>query len=205
MRLLLAVLAFAALSIHAAPKTPAAQPLDTAKVKKLYQEGDFDQAIAILEASLKDRKVADHRDSVFVFKHLGVMYAANDHSRERGKYFMLQLLTIEPTARIMDMYASDMIYMIFKNIQEEYATTHTRYVRAEKHVEGNQGTEKKPEAGKSDAGKPDAGKPAGTRKRSGNGKTYILLGATAAAIGVGVAVYMLTYDPATESTHFEVK
>jgi hypothetical protein len=200
MRLLLAVLAFAALSIHAAPKTPAAQPLDTAKVKKLYQEGDFDQAIAILEASLKDRKVADHRDSVFVFKHLGVMYAANDHSRERGKYFMLQLLTIEPTARIMDMYASDMIYMIFKNIQEEYATTHTRYVRAEKHVEGNQGTEKKPEAAK-----PEAAKPAGTRKGSGNGKTYILLGATAAAIGVGVAVYMLTDDPAPESTHFEVK
>jgi hypothetical protein len=32
----------------------------------------------------------------------------------------MRLLDVEPTARLMDMYASDMIYMIFKNIQDEY-------------------------------------------------------------------------------------
>ncbi|MDQ3002226.1 MAG: hypothetical protein M3Y08_13320, partial [Fibrobacterota bacterium] len=185
--------------INAAPKPSDAQSLDTTKVKRLYQEGDFEQSIAILESMLKEKKVTNHRDSVFVFKHLGVMYAANDHSRERGKYFMLQLLTIEPTARIMDMYASDMIYMIFKNIQEEYATTHTRYVRAEKHVEGNNGTDAKPQS------KPDAENPAETRKPEGHKKAFILMGATAAAIGVGVAVFLLTDDPPPKSTDFEVR
>src|SRR4051812_15590847 len=95
----------------AAPLAAHVPALDTARVRKLYQDGEFDQAIGILETALKEKRVVDHSDSVFVFKHLGVMYAANESTRERGKYFMLQLLTIEPTARIMDMYASDMIYM----------------------------------------------------------------------------------------------
>jgi hypothetical protein len=37
---------------------------------------------------------------------------------------MLQLISIEPTARILDMYASDMIYLIFRNVQEEYENKH---------------------------------------------------------------------------------
>jgi hypothetical protein len=93
--------------------------LDTATIHQLYLEGDFDHAIDMLEAALKYDRVKTHEDSVFAYKHLGVMYTAKYETREVGKKYMYQLLMIEPTARIMDMYASDMIYMIFKNIQEE--------------------------------------------------------------------------------------
>jgi hypothetical protein len=101
--------------------------IDTAKVRKLYMDGEFEEAISILENGRKENHSFNHSDSVFIFKHLGVMYAASYETREKGKYFMYQLLTVEPTARIMDMYASDMIYMIFKNIQDEFASTRHRY------------------------------------------------------------------------------
>jgi hypothetical protein len=102
--------------------------IDTAAVRKLYLESDFEEAITMLLYALAEKKVRTHADSIFVFKHLGVMYASKYDTREKGKYFMHQLLTVEPTARILDMYASDMIYMIFKNVQEEYDATHLRFV-----------------------------------------------------------------------------
>jgi hypothetical protein len=64
-----------------------------------------------------------HEDSVFLFKHLGVMHAAKYETREKGKHYMVKLLEVEPTAKILDMYASDMIYMIFKNIKDELDAT----------------------------------------------------------------------------------
>jgi hypothetical protein len=178
---------------------------DSNQVRTLYQDGDFDKAIAILEAALKGGNVVSHGDSVFVFKHLGVMYAANDNSRERGKYYMFQLLTIEPTARIMDMYASDMIYMIFRNIQEEYATSHQKYVRAEKNLAGNQALNAKTPPPKGNA-PPDAPRPGPkAAAKTGHLKTYLWMGAAAAMIGAGVTLYVLTNDEPATTDDYEVK
>jgi hypothetical protein len=94
--------------------------VDLSKVHRLYLDGDFEPAIAMLENALKETGQYTHGDSVSIFKHLGVMYAAQSETREKGKYYMHKLLMVEPTAKIMDMYASDMIYMIYKNIQEEF-------------------------------------------------------------------------------------
>ena len=105
-----------------APAAAAKPVLDTARIHGRYLDGDFDQAIHALEGALKGRKPLSHADSIFIFKHLGVMYAASPATREKGRYYMLQLISIEPTARILDMYASDMIYLIFRNIQEEYGS-----------------------------------------------------------------------------------
>jgi hypothetical protein len=133
----------AAASTPAAPAKPApAKPvpvksaavrpvLDTALIHGQYLDGDFDQAIHALDAALKGRRPLSHADSIFAFKHLGVMYAATPATREKGRYYMLQLISIEPTARILDMYASDMIYLIFRNIQEEYEKKHGKVAIAE--------------------------------------------------------------------------
>lgn len=99
--------------------------MDTAKLHATYLDGDFDQAIRVMESALKSKKTAlTHADSVFIFKHLGVMYAATPATREKGRYYMAQLIYIEPTAKILDMYASDMIYLIFRNVQEEFENKH---------------------------------------------------------------------------------
>ena len=97
--------------------------LDTAQVKKNYMNGDFDPAVETLTKVLKSNQTMTHADSVFAFKYLGVIYAASYETREKGKFYMRQLLLTEPGIGILDMYASDTIYMIFKNIQDELAQT----------------------------------------------------------------------------------
>jgi hypothetical protein len=102
----------------------AASTLDTARIRKLYMESEFDHAIGLLEKDLKGKPSLTHADSVFIYKYLAVMYTSKYESRELGKRYMYQLLAIEPSARISDMFASDMIYMIFKNVQDEYFAMH---------------------------------------------------------------------------------
>ena len=105
----------------AKPATPA---LDTVQARKLYMGSDFEEAIGILEAGLKGPRTLSRADSAFIYKYLGVMYSAKYESRELGKRYLYQLLQVDPSARINDMFASDAIYMIFKNVQDEYSAMH---------------------------------------------------------------------------------
>jgi hypothetical protein len=126
MRKLLAALVFLFLptaSMAAKKATAPANKLDTARIHQTYIDGDFDLAIELIEDALKYGGPFTHEDSVFIFKHLGVMHTARYETREKGKQYLLQLLHVEPTAKIMDMYASDMIYMIFKNIRDEFESS----------------------------------------------------------------------------------
>ena len=94
--------------------------LDTSAIHALYMDGEFESAIEQLERASREGLLKSHTDSVFAYKHLGVMYAARYETMERGKNYMYRLLTIEPTVRILDMYASEMIYMIFRNVKAEF-------------------------------------------------------------------------------------
>ncbi len=162
--------------------------MDTAKIRKLYLDGDFEEAIGILETGIREKRPFNHDDSVFFCKHLGVMYAAKYDTREKGKYYMHMLLMVEPTARILDMYASDMIYMIFKNIQDEFDQTRMRLGRAEKNVKGNAQTDSMPVAKTPDP----------APKVSSN-HPLVWVGATTAVVGVGVAAYfLLNSTPSTK-------
>ncbi|MDQ3003160.1 MAG: hypothetical protein M3Y08_18105 [Fibrobacterota bacterium] len=165
-------------------------------VRKYYLDGEFEDAIKILEAGLRDKRAFKHDDSVFIYKHLGVMYAAKYETREKGKYFMHQLLMTEPTAKIMDMYASDMIYMIFKNIQDEFESTRGRLVRAETHLRENALPEPKPITNAEPA----------KVSPSSHGKGWVWLGATTAVVAAGMGAYfMLSDEPktVTQNSSFE--
>jgi len=162
--------------------------LDSAKVRKYYLDGEFEAAILILETGLQENRRFNHNDSVFIYKHLGVMYAARYETREKGKFYMHQLLMTEPTAKIMDMYASDMIYMIFKNMQDEFESNRVRLDHAEELVRGNQ------ETGPS---KRDS-IPAVARKAPESGKAWMWVGAGAAVVGAGIgAFFMFSDEPQT--------
>src|SRR5690606_23623833 len=69
----------------------AAPRVDSATVHRLYLDGEFDAAIAVLEENLKETRQYSRADSAFIFKHLGVMYAAHYDTREKGKYYMHRL------------------------------------------------------------------------------------------------------------------
>ncbi len=175
-----------------------AAPFDTVAIHAMYLDGDFDKATVIIEKALNSKQPLHHGDSVFAFKHLGVMDAAQQSTREKGKYYMVQLLNLEPTAKILDMYASDMIYMIFKNIKEEFDESQMRLRRAEAHVQGNRNT--------TTIAPPDSttkkNPPAQEAKSAGHSHLYWIGGAGAAILGVGVVAYMLEKpSPATRVTY----
>lgn len=161
--------------------------LDTAAIHRIYLEGDFDVAIDRVETALRYGGPFSHEDSIFIFKHLGVMYAAKYETREMGKQNMLRLLQVEPTARILDMYASDMIYMIFKNIQDEFDMSRTKQRRAEGNLRSDRDAATEGQESKESKGGPRDGK-----SDSGSGKTWIgwTVGAIAAAGGVALFVHL---------------
>lgn len=164
--------------------------VDSVMVRKFYMDGDFEPAIAILESSLKSQAVLAHDDSVFIFKHLGVMYAASYETRERGKMYMHQLLMTEPTAKIMDMYASDMIYMIFKNIQDEFETNRIKLQQAEDRAKGiNRG-----DSNGSDPGSGGSG-------RSQWKKYAVWFGVASVAVGAGAYFWIVNSSASSANTH----
>ena len=168
-----------------APKTASTVArLDSTKIHTLYLEGEFEEAIAILEGNLRNPLQYNLDDSVFIYKHLGVMYAASEATREKGRYYMHRLLMVEPTAKIMDMYASDMIYMIFKNIQEEFHSSKNRSARP---------APDRP-AGRTDSAPPP--RAAAAEKQPGR-SGYVWMGAAALAVAAGAAtwIYMAEEQP----------
>jgi hypothetical protein len=108
------------LAIAAPAEGPGRVP--QAKIKDTYKEGDFEEAISQLEAFRKAHRAYDGDDSVFIAKYLGVMYAAEPATREKGKYFLNQMLDLRPEATLADMYVSDDIYRIFERLSEENRT-----------------------------------------------------------------------------------
>ncbi len=166
---------------------PAKLAMDTAKLHATYLDGDFDQAIHVMESALKNKKnPITHADSVFIFKHLGVMYAATPATREKGRYYMAQLIYIEPTAKILDMYASDMIYLIFRNVQEEFANKHPNVANPVAAVD----TTPKPVVETRPAPVPVA--QAASPRRN---KAYWITGGAVVAVGAIGLVYVLMDSP----------
>jgi hypothetical protein len=148
--------------------------LDSLSIHKLYLDGEFEESIKLLEKALGGKRKFTHADSVFICKHLGVMYTANYETREKGKYYMRMLVMMEPTATILDMYASDMIYMIFKNIKDEIDQARMR-----------------PTAGHADT--LPRHDPEGSK-----GHPWIWAGAGAALVAVGATAYfILNEEPGT--------
>lgn len=187
----------------AGTRAPGLLRVDSAKVHALYLEGEFEEAIPILEANLKQTRQYRREDSVFMFKHLGVMYAARNETRERGKYYLHRLLTVEPTAKIMDMYASDMIYTIFQNIQEEFASTR-KFLGLQHQTRAgidSLSAPSDPKAEKDSVRK----SPEATTKHSSGGKAWAWSGAAVVTVAAGVGAYFLITEqqPKTVRRGFE--
>lgn len=111
--------------------------LDTSHIRKTYVDGDFELAIELIEDALKYGGPFSHQDSIFILKHLGVMHTAKYETREKGKRYLMELLNVEPTAKILDMYASDMIYMIFKNIRDEFEVNNPHRLKSHGNLSGS--------------------------------------------------------------------
>jgi hypothetical protein len=113
---LCAVCAFSASASAAEP----ADTLDQRKIHDLYNGGDFEPVISVLETFINTHASYTHSDSVFIAKHLAVVYSANPQTREKGKYYMFRLLELLPSAKLVDMYVSEEVDRIFDRVREEF-------------------------------------------------------------------------------------
>ena len=104
----------------AAPLCVGAEILDRDKIHTDYNNGEFDLVEKELEGFRSRNKSYSHDDSVFIAKHLAVVYAANPQTREKGRYFMFRLLELLPSAKIVDMFVSEEIDRIFDKVKEEF-------------------------------------------------------------------------------------
>jgi hypothetical protein len=191
---LCACLAFCGASHAASVKAAAVKPLDQNAVKKYYNDGDFDPAINLLEDFQKTHAKYTREESLMVYKYLGVMYCADQSTREKGKSYFYKLLKIDPEAKILDMYVSIVVQDIFKSTLDELmgqdgfpaATREDRLSSA-----SSPGGEKLParKAGGSD--KPsDAENPAQSLEARNGNSTYWWIGGLAVAAGVAGGYYL---------------
>jgi hypothetical protein len=95
--------------------------LDLEKIHAQYRNGDFDKVIKDLDGFLKSGRKCPRSDSLFLEKHLAVVYAANPATRELGRYHMHKLLDLSPSAEILDMFVGEEVDNVFEKVRKEHA------------------------------------------------------------------------------------
>lgn len=97
-------------------------PLDQKKIHEAYKNSDFDVVSNELEtySRLYNGRKWLRDDSVFLYKHLAVINSASHETLEKGKYYMVAMLRIMPSAEILDMYVSEEIDRIFRRTRQEF-------------------------------------------------------------------------------------
>jgi hypothetical protein len=101
-----------------------AEILDQQKIHSLYADGEFEKLVAEVSGFESRNKTYSHSDSAFIAKYLAVVYAANPETREKAKYYMYQLLKLQPEAQLMGMYANEEIEKLFDRMKKEYHVTY---------------------------------------------------------------------------------
>jgi len=104
----------------AAAQASAGSALDQKAIHNAYNEGDFEKVTKLIETFTKSNKTYSRNDSIFIAKHLAVVYSANPQTREKGKYYMYRLLEMMPSAELVDMFVSDEIDRIFEKVRKEF-------------------------------------------------------------------------------------
>lgn len=178
-------------SFASAATVGAVDRLDQKRLHSDYNEGNFEKVIATLEGFMSSHKTFAFEDSVFIAKHLAVVYSANPDTREKGKYYMYRLLALLPSAKLVDMYVSDEIDRIFDKVREEFISRQrnfgvdsTRVATPEQAPSGARGKETAPTT------------------RSANGKQrhtgLWIAGGTAVAVAGLTATYFISMRDESE-------
>lgn len=94
--------------------------LDKSTISKAYFEGEFWTVINALEAFRKSGKAINREDSIYTFKYLSVVYAAEPTTRAKAESYMYQLIRMMPTIDLLDLYISDNIQSIFVKVKSDF-------------------------------------------------------------------------------------
>ncbi len=161
-----------------------AEELNQKAIHNLYNNGDFEPVIEVLERFQKNNFSYSFSDSVFIAKHLAVIYTASPETREKGRYYMMRLLEMVPSAKLVDMFVSDEIDRIFEKVREEFI--------ARQHGFGLDGlTIQLPDRPKAGSQENEASKSSADTGavRWNRPRNWIIGGLTAAAVGTAAYLY----------------
>lgn len=152
------------ISLASASAVRSSNQLDQKRLHSDYNEGNFEKVVAALEGFMAENKSYSFEDSVFIAKHLAVVYTANPDTREKGKYYMYRLLALLPSAKLVDMYVSDEIDRIFDKVRDEFMSRQrsfgvdsSRVAMPDKAPAGARGKDPAPPVRTAKAGKSRAG------------------------------------------------
>jgi hypothetical protein len=163
------------------------EELDQRAIHNLYNNSEFETVIDVLERFRKNNPQCSFSDSVFLAKHLAVVYAANSATREKGRFYMMQLLELVPSAKLVDMFVSEDIDRIFERAREEFFAKQHGFgldsltIRVPEHTDSSRRS-------LADNDFHSSRKPTWNRP-----KTWIIGGLAAAT--VGTAAYLYFYHP----------
>jgi hypothetical protein len=185
-----------AVETNAIPPAPAHslnQNLNQKQIHQVYTEGDFDGVIAAIDSFTQANRTFSHSDSVFIAKHLAVIYTANPKTREKGKNYMFRLLNLLPSAKIVDMFVSDEIDHIFERVREEYVVRQASLGQdAPTQLESNRYAADKLGMKTSAGNDPEhASNPEAKRKKGFSHPMYWVAGGVTLAVIGGAAIYLL--------------
>lgn len=98
--------------------SPRTVRLDTASLRKHYLEGEFTTVADSLEAWRAKGSVGTRSDSVFAYRHLGIVYASSDATKIRAESYFNLLLKLEPDIEILDPYVSAKVDALWDQVRE---------------------------------------------------------------------------------------
>lgn len=103
-------------------------------INTLYFGGELSAVAAQLLPLLESGQTFSKSDSIFIYKNLSVVMAADPATRAKAQAYMYKLFVLAPSVDIIDMFVSDTIYMMFQNVKKEYLTR-TNYNKAKQTIE----------------------------------------------------------------------
>jgi hypothetical protein len=114
------ILCFGFLPLLPQADTVSPDSLEYAKIQSEYLEGNFESLSQQLETFRKSRPECRAEDSFVVARFLGVIYAANPDTREKGKYWLYKMLEVRPTSDLLDLYVSEEVTHIYDRLRQEF-------------------------------------------------------------------------------------
>jgi hypothetical protein len=173
--------------------------IDRDWVQSMYQGGELDAVKNKLQSLLKSRPVLSKADSIFVYKYMSVVTAADSGSKSIAKDYMYKLLTIQPSIDIIDMYVSESVYALFQDVRKEF-NTRNAYANNKQTIESgidNASYEKSNTARNNDKQPIPMPNPREKETVRANGKSrtwlYWTLGGVALT-GAAISAYYLTLE-----------
>jgi hypothetical protein len=99
---------------------------------EFYRQGDFEQVIRQLSPILEPGNSVSKTDSVFAFRLLGVVYAADPKTRELGRHCWMNLLDREPKANLVDLFVGEELDHLWERTRLEHQARMAMAQRAQK-------------------------------------------------------------------------